>query len=62
MDLGGSGVSSRSAPPGDVSAPDTSENKSGSKGFRGVMKDLLRNGVAGCVAAASMKEFWGFSL
>lgn len=42
-----SGVSSASAlSAGDDSAPEASENKSGSKGFRGVVKEGLRNGVA----------------
>ena len=46
--LGSSGVSSASAlSAGDDSAPDVSENKSGSKALRGVVKEGLRNGAAG---------------
>lgn len=60
--LGGSGVSLKSVfPPGDVSAPETSEKSSGSKGFRGVVKDGLRNGVAGFAVAASANELDRFS-
>jgi hypothetical protein len=54
--FGGSGVSSASAlSAGDDSAPDTSEKSSWSKGFRGVVKDGLRNCGAGADDAA-MKE------
>lgn len=42
-----SGVSSASAfSAGDDSAPEVSENRSGSNDFRGVMKEGLRNGAA----------------
>ena len=43
----GSGVSSASAlSAGDDSAPETSENKSWSNGFRGVVNEGFRNGGA----------------
>ena len=55
-----SGVStSASTPPGVDSAPDASENRSGSKGFRGVVNDGFRNCGAG-VELEFMKELVGF--
>ena len=57
--LGSSGVSSASAlSAGDDSAPDVSEKRSGSKAFRGVVKDGLRNWGAG-VDDDAMKEPFG---
>jgi len=54
-----SGVSSASAlSAGEDSAPDASEKRSGSNGFRGVVKEGLRNGVAG-VEDEFMKELDG---
>ena len=41
---------------GDDSAPDTSENRSWSNGFRGVVKEGLRNAGAG-VDEAVINEF-----
>lgn len=53
-----SGVSSVSAlSAGDDSAPEVSENKSGSKGFRGVVKEGLRNGVAGFAERSKREAF-----
>jgi hypothetical protein len=53
-----SGVSSRSAvSAGDDSAPDASENRSGSNGFRGVVNDGLRNCGAGVDLAFTKEEF-----
>jgi hypothetical protein len=50
-------VSSRSAlSAGDDSAPDASENRSGSNGFRGVVNDGLRN-CGAVVDLAFTKEF-----
>lgn len=42
---------------GDESAPDVSENRSGSKALRGVVKDGLRNGEAGTDDAAVNEDF-----
>ena len=44
---------------GEDSAPDTSEKRSWSKGFRGVVNEGLRKAGAG-VDDAPMKEFVGF--
>jgi hypothetical protein len=53
-----SGVSSVSAlSAGDDSAPEVSENSSGSNGFRGVVKEGLRNGVAGFAEESKMEVF-----
>jgi hypothetical protein len=53
-----SGVSSVSAlSAGDDSAPEVSENNSGSKGFRGVVKEGLRNGVAGFAEGSKREAF-----
>jgi hypothetical protein len=58
-----SGVSSVSAlSAGDDSAPEVSENSSGSNGFRGVVKEGFRNGVAGFAVGSKRDAFvsgWG---
>lgn len=42
---------------GDDSIPEASENSSGSKGFRGVVKEGLRKGVAGFAEGLKEKDF-----
>ena len=56
--LGRSGVSSASAlSAGDDSAPEVSENTSGSKAFRGVVNEGLRKGCAGADEVSTKEPF-----